>query len=155
MFFELVLLLKLNKQLPVEQFGTTVSQSTVPPHSYRHRLSRGLLDELGQPPRPRLWCPLLGGCLRLNHMWQAWLDSLRGPSVEIGTIQRKLAWPLRARMTRTLCGKLGGCQCKSSMNTKSYHAAQLLIPAGRLLLARVVNICFNPDATYTEDIMQA
>ena len=40
--FELILLLKLNKQLPVEQFEATVSQSTVPspPPSSIQQLSR-------------------------------------------------------------------------------------------------------------------
>ena len=30
-----------------------------------------------------------------QHSWQGLLDSLRGSSVKIGTIQRRLAWPLR------------------------------------------------------------
>ena len=42
-FFELILLLKLDKQFPVEQFESTVSQSTVPSPTLRggNRCPRG------------------------------------------------------------------------------------------------------------------
>jgi hypothetical protein len=59
------------------------------------------------------------------------LDSLRGSSVKIGTIQRRLAWPLRkddthkSRSVIIFCYRQGFC--------RRLHTMQISLPVVRLL----------------------
>ena len=52
---ELILLLKLDKQFPVEQFQAAVSQSTVPSPPLRDSLSSDLSREVPQPHTPAMY----------------------------------------------------------------------------------------------------
>ena len=92
-----------------------------------------------QPPQPRL-VPSGGG----YKLVLVSVDSLRGSSVKIGTIQRRLAWPLRkddthkSRSVNNLLKKqqqTSTSQCTPSPPTKSsdfggFDSSRLLIPRG-------------------------
>ena len=88
--------------------------------------------------------------LPLLHKRRGLMDSLRGSSVKIGTIQRRLAWPC-ARMTRTnreeytIFLSIGSSPWLDWQSRRSRVLLQIYSSPGRLYSPQVKYICPSTD----------